>query len=435
MSTRSLTGVAVGLAAALALTGCGTTGTSGGGNSTVKLNMVESLTNPARTTLLKTQIAEFEKANPSISVNLISPPTDSADQKIRTMLQSKTGIDVLEVRDFTVGEFSTNGWLYDMTKDMNSWSGWVDITPASKASVTQKGKIYHVPYGEYATTLFYRTDLVSKAGFSGPPQSWADLIKQSEAINDPAKHVYGYSLRGGDNSGVEVTQMLEAYNADQIDLSNGFLLKNGKTIFSTPQSVQAMKDRLELFKKGSPPSSIAWGYPEMVQGFSSGLTALLLQTQEVIATIGQSTTIKQNQWSTAPMLVGPSGIAPEVVSPAGWGVAQSSKNKAAVVKLVEFLTSGSRIIQFDKDNGMVPSVKSAAKDPFFKTGKWASYIAMNDQPAKFPVITEPRNVPWWAEWKTKTNTDSQKFLLGQITPTALMANLDSYWSTKFKAGK
>lgn len=434
MLRKTLTGATFGLVTVLALVGCAS-GTSGAKSGTTSLNMVESLTNPARTVLLKSQIAEFEKANPSISVNLISPPTDSADQKIRTMLQSKAGIDVLEVRDFTVAEFSTNGWLYDMTNDMKSWSGWADITPAAIDAVAQKGKIYHVPYGEYATTLFYRTDLLTKAGLSQAPQSWADVIKASEVINDPAKHVFGYSLRGGDNAGVEVTQMLEAYNADQIDPANAFLLKDGKTIFSTPESVQAMTDRLELFKKGSPPSSIAWGYPEMVQGFSSGLTAFLLQTQEVIATLEQSTTINKNQWTTAPMLVGPTGKAPQVVSPAGWGVAQSSQNKAASVKLVEFLTSGSRIIKFDKDNGMVPSVKSAANDPFFKTGKWASYISMNDQPSKFPVITEPRNALWWAEWKTKSNTDSQKFLLGQITPSALMTNWDTYWSAKFKAGK
>src|SRR5665647_1882085 len=434
MLRRTLTGATFGLVTVLALVGCAS-GTSGAKSGTTRLNMVESLTNTARTVLLKGQIEDFEKANPGISVNLISPPTDSADRKITMMLQSKVGIDVLEVHAFTAVQFSTNGWLYDMTNDMKTWSGWADIIQAAKDGVTQKGKIYHVPYGAYETSLFYRKDLLNKAGLSQAPQSWGELIKASEAINDPAKHVFGYALRGGDNAGMEITQMLEAYNADQIDPANAFLLKNGKTIFSTPESVQAMRDRLELFKKGSPPSSIAWGYPEMVQGFSSGLTAFLLQSQEVIGTLEQSTTINTNQWTTAPMLVGPTGKAPLIVGVAGWGVAQSSQNKAASVKLVEFLTSGARILKFDKGNAMVPVVKSAANDPFFKTGKWASFISMNDQPSKFPLITEPRDALWWPEWKTKSNTDNQKFLLGQITPSALMANWDTYWSAKFKAGK
>ena len=71
---------AIGLAAVLALSGCGAGGTSGDGS--VTLQMVESLTNPARTQILKKLIAGFEKENPKITVQLISPPTDQADQKI-----------------------------------------------------------------------------------------------------------------------------------------------------------------------------------------------------------------------------------------------------------------------------------------------------------------------------------------------------------------
>ena len=74
-----LIGAGGGLAAA-ALAGCGG-GDSGGASSggTVTLQMVESLTSPNRTTLLKKMLADFEKANPTIKVQLVSPPTDQAD--------------------------------------------------------------------------------------------------------------------------------------------------------------------------------------------------------------------------------------------------------------------------------------------------------------------------------------------------------------------
>src|SRR5689334_3218349 len=101
-------------AATLALTACGPgpaeKAQSGG---EVKLQMVESLTNPTRTALLKKLIADFEAANSGVKVQLISPPTNQADQKIQQMLQSGKGVDVLEVRDTTVGPFSTNKWIYD----------------------------------------------------------------------------------------------------------------------------------------------------------------------------------------------------------------------------------------------------------------------------------------------------------------------------------
>src|SRR5262245_4519005 len=113
--------LAAGLAAAVGLTaltacgpGPGETKSGDGKSGKVTRQMVESLTNPTRTALLKKLIADFESKNDGIKVQLISPPTDQADQKITQMLQSGKGVDVLEVRDITVGPFATNKWIYDM---------------------------------------------------------------------------------------------------------------------------------------------------------------------------------------------------------------------------------------------------------------------------------------------------------------------------------
>lgn len=101
--------------AATALAACDSPG--GGSSSGDELQMVESLTSPDRTALLRSLLDQFEKENEGITVKLVSPPTEQADQKIQQMLQAGSGIDVLEVRDLTVGPFSNNGWLYDMTKE------------------------------------------------------------------------------------------------------------------------------------------------------------------------------------------------------------------------------------------------------------------------------------------------------------------------------
>ncbi|MFD0472287.1 extracellular solute-binding protein [Nonomuraea thailandensis] len=96
----------------LALAGCGS-GSSGAPDE-IRLRMIESLTGPERTKLIKSLIADFERANPGVTVELISPPLDSADQKITQILQTKKGLDVLEVRDHTAKSFSNNGWLAEL---------------------------------------------------------------------------------------------------------------------------------------------------------------------------------------------------------------------------------------------------------------------------------------------------------------------------------
>lgn len=224
--------------------------------------------------------------------------------------------------------------------------------------------------------------------------------------------------------------MIEAYTADQVDKENAFKLSNGKTIFSAPEAQQAMDDYLEIFKKGSPPSSVAWGYPEMVQGFSNGSTAFLLQDPEVIATIKESKSIKDDQWSVAPLLTGPTGKAIQPVATAGWGIAESSTAKPEAVKLIKYLSQGEPATQFSKDNSLVPILKSAADDPFYSTGPWAAYVTMTENPDTYISAVQPRGVSWWTEWIKKSDGELQRVLTGKMTTKELLASWDSYWTEK-----
>lgn len=432
MRSKLLAVASAATALALALAGCsggGGKGDDAGGD--VTLQMVESLTNPARTELIKKLLADFEKENPGIKVKLVSPPTDQADQKLQQMLQSGSGVDVLEVRDLTVGPFSNNGWLYDMAGDLKSWEGLDLLTDQAKQfTIDADGKAYFVPYGFYGLSLFYRTDLVKEAGFDGAPQSWDDLVNQAAAIQDPAKNRYGYAFRGGTNSAGQLMSILQAYNADDLDVTNAYKVTSGATIFSTPESQVAIDKYIELFKTGSPESSVAWGYAEMVQAFTNGSTAFLLQDPEVIAVVNDSS-LTEDQWSVAPNLVGPTGKAAWPMATAGWGVAESSEHKEAAVKLVTWL-SGEPSTTFAKENSLVPILKAAGEDEFFRTGPWAAYVEMTTKPETFISVVEPRSSAWWTEWMQRSEADLQKVLLGQMNTADMLKGWDEYWTEKWK---
>jgi len=428
------TAAGIGTVAVLALTGC-SSGAGPAADGKVTLQMVESLTNPARTELIRGLLDQFEKDNPDIKVNLVSPPTEQADQKIQQMLQSGKGVDVLEVRDITVGPFSNNGWLRDLTDDVKTWDGWDALTEnAQSASVAEDGKSYFLPYGFYGLSLFYRKDLVEQAGFDGPPTSWKDLLEQASAIQDPSKNVYGYAFRGGQNANSNVVAAIEAYTIDDLNVDDAFLLKNGDTMFSAPEAQDAVDDYFDLFKKASPPSAVSWGYPEMVAGFTNGSTAFLLQDPEVIATV-QDSSLTEDQWDTAPLLTGPTGKAAQPLAVAGWGVAEKSANTEAAVKLVEFLASEEPATEFAQANSLVPIVTSAADDDFYKTGPWTSYVTMTENPDTYINVRQPRGVSWWTEWIQKSDQDVQKVLLGDMTTSELLKSWDAFWTEKYAAEK
>ena len=225
--------------------------------------------------------------------------------------------------------------------------------------------------------------------------------------------------------------ILEAYCADELDLTNVYKLKTGKTIFTSPNAQKGLDKYIELFKKGSPKSSVAWGFSEMVQGFTNGSTAFLLQDPEVIAAVKKSS-LKEDQWSVAPLVQGPSGKATWPKATAGWGVAAKSKHPAEAVKLVQWL-SGDPSTTFAKENSLVPIQKSAGEDSFFKTGPWAAYVEMTSKPDTYLSCEEPRGVPWWTEWMQRSEADLQKVLTDKMSTADMLKGWDEFWSKKWKA--
>jgi multiple sugar transport system substrate-binding protein len=406
-------------AATLVLAGCGSGGSSSSGE--VRLRMIESLTSPERTKLIKTLIADFEKANPGVKVELVSPPLDSADQKITQILQTKKDLDVLEVRDHTAKSFSNNGWLAELPT--TQWAGWPDLTElAQKKAVEVGGKAYLIPYGFYQRTLFYRTDW----GMTQPPATWQELYEAGKKMTSGDR--YGYSFRGGKGGADYAVQMISAYNGEALNPEKSFYLKDKRTIFSTPEAAQAMELYVKIFKEASPPDSVSWGYPEMVQGFTSGVTGMLIQDPEVIKTVEDSGV---TAWSTAPIPKGPSGYAFQPVGYAGWGVTSFTKHQKEAVKLVQFLSEAKQSIAFAKGNSLIPISKQAQSDPQFSQGAWKAYLEAQQDP-KQVITIRPVDYPGWSQWGVDSDRDVQALITGKTTIPEVLKSWDAFWTDQAK---
>ncbi|MEV0147944.1 MULTISPECIES: sugar ABC transporter substrate-binding protein [unclassified Nonomuraea] len=405
------------MAAVLVLAGCG----SGSSSGEVKLRMIESLTSPERTKLLKTLIEGFEKANPGVEVELVSPPLDSADQKITQILQTKKDLDVLEVRDHTAKSFSNNGWLAELPT--TPWAGWSDLTElAQKKAVEVGGKAYLIPYGFYQRTLFYRTDW----GLTQPPKTWQELYEAGKKMTSGDR--FGYSFRGGKGGADYAVQMISAYNGEALDPQKSFYLKDKRTIFSTPEAAQALDLYVKIFKEASPPDSVSWGYPEMVQGFTSGVTGMLIQDPEVIKTVEESAV---KAWSTAPIPKGPSGYAFQPVGYAGWGVTSFSKHQKEAVKLVQYLSEAKQSIAFAKGNSLIPISRQAQSDPQFSQGAWKAYLEAQQDP-KQVITVRPVDYPGWSQFIADSDRDVQALITGKKTVAEVLTSWDAFWADQAK---
>ncbi|SFE59384.1 multiple sugar transport system substrate-binding protein [Paenibacillus catalpae] len=393
-------------------------------NDQVTLRMVESMTSPKRTELLKGMLAEFEKQNPNIKVELVSPPYDQADNKIRTMLLAKQKLDVIEARDLNVAEYVNNGYLLQLDDYLAGWkdAGTFSSIPKSVGSVSNK--LYFIANGLYERQMFYRKDWFDEKGLKAPT-TYQEMVDTAKKITDPSKNRYGFSFRGGAGSNGITDNIILAYNAINVNLEDSMFLKNGKTIYSTPEAQQAMEKYKELYKEASPPDSINWGFQEQVQAFTSGVTGILLQDPDVIQSLQEK--MKEGTWATAPMPVGPSGKALIAAGGAGWGIASYSTHKDEAWKLIAFLSSPEENTVFTKNYGLVPIHSSAANDEFFKSGPYKTLLDMTNKPDTFLNYKPPFQYAGAGQWGNVSTESQQAFLFDKTTTADLLKTWDAYW--------
>lgn len=411
------------IAAALVLgllAGCSGSGSGG----KVKLRMIESLTSPARTDTLKAILADFEKDNPGITVELISPPFDQADSKIMTMLGAKENLDVLEARDLNVAELVNNKYLEPLDDYAAKWQDYATVSGTAKAVGSIDDKLYFLANALYQRQMFYRKDWFDAAGIP-VPKTYQEMYEAGKKLTDPANNRYGFSFRGGPGSNSTSDALVLNYNEGKANVQDPMFTNDGKTIFSTPEAKAAMELYVKIYQETSPKDSINWGFAEQVQAFTSGVTAILLQDPDVIQTVTDS--MDANTWATAPIPTGPTGKALVSTGAAGWAMVSNSKHKEEAWKLLEFLSSPEQNTRLAKSTGVIPLHTTATEDPFFQSGPYKTLLDMTADPGTF-VNYKTVSYPGSSEWNKMVMDNNQAILLGKATIDDTLKSWDQFWT-------
>ena len=255
------------------------------------------------------------------------------------------------------------------------------------------------------------------------------------AITDPANSRFGYSFRGG-TSGYQYADTIywSWLGTDKIaDPTAGYYLKdgNGATIFTLPETKEALHFYKDLFKNTCPTDSIAWGFSEMVQGFVGGTTPMLIQDPEVIATC--SADMGDDQWALVPFPKGPSGQAVFPNGFAGWGMTSFTEHPAETADFLLFLSNSENNTYFAKNYSTIPIHSNAAeKDSYFSEGRFAMYMDMAAEPDVYRHAAYPQMYEAFATYKTEVDVMYQKYLTDEISDDDLLNWLDEFWKKAYE---
>lgn len=398
-------------------------------NEPITITMVESLTSPDRTAIIREIADKFEAQNKNVTVEIISPPLEGADQKISQMLQAKEKVDIVEVRDNTVKMMANNSWLMPLNSYIDNWDEKDTLSESAHVAMNMLGDdIYMIPYGFYEWILFYRLDWFKEAGLEAPV-TWEDVYEAGKILTNPDQNRYGYSYRGG-SGGVDHydMRMIEYVGEDALaDMFNAYYMKDGTTIFADSRAAEALEFQKKLYEEISPKDSIAWGFPEMVQAFIGGTTAMMIQSPEVIISCQES--MEDGEWAVAPRPQGPNGVGLSPAGYAGWGITSHSKNPDIAAKFLLFLSNAENNTYFDKEYSMPPIHTTASElDPVFVEGPLSVFAKMNAEPDHYKLALVPQGFAAYAKYRSTADQWYQKYLVGEITLEECLQYSDEYWT-------
>ena len=121
---------------------------------------------------IRAMTASYEAANPDVKINIEFVPYEGLHDKTVLAQGAGGGYDVVLFDVIWPAEFATRGFLMDVTDRIPA--DYTDqVFDGAWTTVEYDGKRYGMSWILDTKYLFYNTDMLSEAGISAPPKTWA----------------------------------------------------------------------------------------------------------------------------------------------------------------------------------------------------------------------------------------------------------------------
>lgn len=352
VSRRAVLAAAGGLVAA-ATVGCSanTGGGDSGGSTTVKVTMA----NHVWTENVKKAIPEFEKAS-GLKIEITQLAEDQLSDQYNVKLNAGTSeIDVMMYRPLQEGRlFAQNKYFADLTSKAKADATWnlADFQAAPIAATTYQGKVVGVPIITEREVLYYRKDLLQKAGLS-VPKTLDELEAAAKAIKAANPDVAGFVARTGKSPAVtQFSSFLYSMGGDWVDAS-------GKAAVNSDAAKKAYALYGGLIRNYGPANvSTDMSWPEAMAIFTQGKAAFYTEADSLYK--NATDPAKSKVADTVGFAVFPAGSAgSKPYNIPSWALAinDASKNQANAWKFILWATSKEQTLAQQK--GGIPGARAS----------------------------------------------------------------------------
>lgn len=246
------------------------------------------------------QVAEFQKANPTIKVKSVeyqwTGPTFAAKLAAGTLPTVFT-VPFTDAR--TLGE---NGQLADLTQEMKTMPYFNKYNKAVIAEgTTSKGKIVAVPTAAYAQALHYNRKLFQQAGLdpNKPPTTWAQVASYAKQIaQKTGKAGYAEMAKDDNTAGWIFTTLVYALGG-RMEKGTG---TNAIATLNSPQAITAMQLLHKMrWDDNSMGSNFDMGWSDINQQFAAGNIGMYVSGSDIYTNLVQASNVDPSIYGIAPI--------------------------------------------------------------------------------------------------------------------------------------
>jgi multiple sugar transport system substrate-binding protein len=278
--------------------------------------------------------------------------------RILAATTSGQGPDVVNIGNtWSASLQATGAFLPFDSKTISQVGGQSKFLASAFGSTGAAGKtptavpIYSLAYG-----LYYNKAEFKAAGIASPPTTWAQVVTDGKKLTKGGN--YGLAIEGANPSE-------NIHNVFVLSKQNGgsFFDAQGNPTFTTAANVKAVQQWVNFMgtDKIVNPGDAEYDQNQSLADFAKGKAAMILW--QAAGTTLKADGMSPDAWGvTAPPVESgtPSASNPDsMVAGINIAVFKSSKNQAAALKFVKFMTSQSESTVLNGKYGSIPPVKAA----------------------------------------------------------------------------
>jgi len=383
-------------------------------------------------------IARWEQQNPGYDVVWTDVPWGSVERKLLAAVFARTAPDVVNLNPLFAANLASKGGLQPLEPLLPEGASTTYLPriwqAGQSAAPDGQPQQFAIPWYLTARITLANTQILSEAGYSAPPRTWAEVPAYAEAVKRrTGRYALFVTVVPEDSA-----ELLESLVQMGVTLLDG----RQRAAFNTPAGRRAFAFWSDLYRRGLLPREVvSQGYRRAIELYQSGELAQVGSGAEFLRSIQTNAPQVAAATRPYPPLTGANGAANVAVMTLA--IPRQSKVAEPATRFALFLTNASNQARFAEQARVLPSsigalqqVEAAleAEQPATQPEQLVRQARLlSAQTLSSARVLVPAS-PGVKRLQAIVYTQLQRAMLGQVSSDAALAEAERQWNA-YAAGR